>query len=121
MKSSTQSGVSSVPLVLPTNAKHPFAKLVVKGDLGQVVQQWLILQNKCTVGSASTCAVRCELPGIAPYHALLVIGAKQTFIRALAPKLTRSGQARGQTRQPACVTAGAGLRTGSRRPCASRP
>ncbi len=93
MKSSTQSGVSSVPLVLPTNAKHPFAKLVVKGDLGQVVQQWLILQNKCTVGSASTCAVRCELPGIAPYHALLVIGAKQTFIRALAPKLTRSGQA----------------------------
>lgn len=82
---------SGMPTVLPTNPNNPFAKLVVKSDVGQVVQQWLLLQNKCTLGSASSCALRCQLPGIAPYHALLVMGARQVFIRALAPKLARNG------------------------------
>ncbi len=84
---------SSVPTVLPTNPNSPFAKLVVKSEVGQVVQQWLLLQNKCTLGSASSCALRCQLSGIAPYHALLVRGARQVFIRALAPKLSRNGVA----------------------------
>ncbi len=92
MMSGTQSTVSTgVPLVLPTSAKQPLAKLVVRGEQDQIVQQWLVLQNKCTLGSASACALRCQLPGIAAYHALLVFGAKQVFIRALSPKLTRNG------------------------------
>ena len=82
---------SGQPSVLPTHSNHPFAKLIVKSELGQIVQQWLVLQNKCTLGSASSCALRCQLPGIAPYHALLVMGARQVFIRALAPKLSRNG------------------------------
>ena len=82
---------SGVPAVLPTNPNQSFAKLIVKGELGQIVQQWLVLQNKCTLGSASSCALRCQLPGVAPYHALLVMGSRQVFIRALAPKLSRNG------------------------------
>jgi archaellum component FlaC len=82
---------SGTPTVLPTNPNNPFAKLVAKNDVGQIVQQWLMLQNKCTLGSASSCALRCQLSGIAPYHALLVMGARQVFIRALAPKLSRNG------------------------------
>jgi len=82
---------SGPPSVLPTNPNQPFAKLIVKSELGQIVQQWMVLQNKCTLGSASSCALRCQLPGIAPYHALLVMGARQVFIRALAPKLSRNG------------------------------
>ncbi len=82
---------SGPPTVLPTNPNSPFAKLIVKSELGQIVQQWLVLQNKCTLGSAPSCALHCQLPGIAPYHALLVMGARQVFIRALAPKLSRNG------------------------------
>ena len=82
---------SGAPTVLPTNPNQTLAKLIVKGELGQIVQQWLVLQNKCTLGSASSCALRCQLPGIAPYHALLVMGSRQIFIRALAPKLSRNG------------------------------
>jgi hypothetical protein len=99
MKLGTQpvntTGVSAIasgfPAVLPTNPNSPFAKLIIKSELGQIVQQWLLLQNKCTLGSASSCALRCQLPGIAPYHALLVMGSRQVFIRALAPKLARDG------------------------------
>ena len=83
--------ISGAPTVLPTNPNQTLAKLIVKGELGQIVQQWLVLQNKCTLGSASSCALRCQLPGIAPYHALLVMGSRQIFIRALAPKLSRNG------------------------------
>ena len=99
MKLGMQSGNSygaptftgGAPTVLPTNPNQTLAKLIVKGELGQIVQQWLVLQNKCTLGSASSCALRCQLPGIAPYHALLVMGSRQIFIRALAPKLSRNG------------------------------
>ncbi len=83
---------SGFPLVIPTQTQSPTARLVLRNDLGQVIQQWLVKQIKCTLGSAASCSLRCELPRIAPYHALLVIGARQIFIRALAPKLTRDGR-----------------------------
>jgi hypothetical protein len=82
---------TAFPLVIPTLANRPLAKLLLRNEAGQIVQQWLIRHNKATLGSASSCNLRCVLPGLAPYHALLVIGAKQTFIRALAPKLSRDG------------------------------
>jgi hypothetical protein len=88
----TESVTAGFPLVIPTGSQQPTARLVLRNDRGQVVQQWLIKQNKCTLGSASGCSVTCELTGIAPYHALLVIGSRQIFIRALAPKLTRNGR-----------------------------
>ncbi len=62
-----------------------------KASSGRSFSNGLILQNKSTLGSASSCALRCQLPGIAAYHALLVIGARQVFIRALAPKMSRNG------------------------------
>lgn len=91
MTSETRTVDNGFPLVIPTHTQSPTARLILRNDLGQVVQQWLIRQNKCTLGSSAGCGLRCELPGIAPYHALLVVGARQTFVRALAPKLTRDG------------------------------
>lgn len=91
MMSGSQTLANGFPLVIPTKTQAPTARLVMRNDLGQVVQQWLIRQNKCTLGSSTSCALRCDAPGIAPYHALLVVGARQIFIRALAPKLTRDG------------------------------
>ncbi len=92
MTSDTQNAATTgFPLVVPTFSTRPLARLLLRNDLGQIVQQWLVKQNKCTLGSAASCGVRCELPGIAPYHALLVVGTRQTFVRALAPKLTRGG------------------------------
>ena len=93
MASDIQTSNCSFPLVIPTQSQVPSARLVLKNELGQVVQQWLIRQNKSTLGSSSSCALRCQEPGIAPYHALLVVGARQIFVRALAPKLTRDGVA----------------------------
>lgn len=89
----TDTLTAGFPLVIPTQSQQPTARLAVRNKRGQVVQQWLVKQNKCTLGSASSCSLRCELEGVAPYHALLVIGARQIFIRALAPKLTRDGRA----------------------------
>lgn len=89
----TDTTTAGFPLVIPTQTQQPTARLTLKNDLGQVVQQWLVKQNKCTLGSAASCSLRCNLPGIAPYHALLVVGARQIFIRALAPKLSRDGRA----------------------------
>ncbi len=88
----TDSQTAGFPLVIPTSSQLPTARLVLRNNRGQVVQQWLVKQNKCTLGSASSCSLRCDMEGVAPYHALLVIGARQIFIRALAPKLTRDGR-----------------------------
>ncbi len=88
----TNALATGFPLVIPTKTQQPTARLMLRGGQGQIVQQWLVQQNKCTLGSAASCSLKCELPGIAPYHALLVIGARQIFIRALAPKLTRDGR-----------------------------
>lgn len=92
MTSETTTATKGFPLVIPTKSQAPTARLVLRNDLGQVIQQWLIRQNKCTLGSSTSCNIRCELPGIAAYHALLVVGARQTFVRALAPKITRDGK-----------------------------
>lgn len=92
MTSATQTS-PSFPLVVPTKTAAPTARLLVRNEAGQVVQQWLVKNTKCTLGSSTSCALRCTLPGIAPFHALLVIGARQTFVRALAPQVTRSGNA----------------------------
>ena len=80
------------------SAVNPTAKSgSIRGTLalldkeGKAKQQWTIWQSKCTIGTAPECAVRCELPGIAPHHALLVIGAQQVFLRALAPKVSANG------------------------------
>lgn len=88
----TDSQATGFPLVIATQIQQPTARLQLRNTHGQVIQQWLVKSNKCTLGSAVSCSLRCELPGVAPYHALLVIGARQIFIRALAPKLTRDGQ-----------------------------
>ncbi|MEM7559538.1 MAG: hypothetical protein AAF394_10465, partial [Planctomycetota bacterium] len=85
--------LASFPLVVPTKTSVPTARLLVRNEAGQVVQQWLVKNTKCTLGSSTSCALRCTLPGIAPFHALLVIGARQTFVRALAPQVTRGGNA----------------------------
>lgn len=90
MMSDTQTA-TGFPLVIPTSTQQPLARLVLRNDLGQVIQQWLVKQNKCTLGSAASCSLRCTETGIAPYHALIVVGARQTFVRALAPKVTRDG------------------------------
>lgn len=88
----TNSLTNGFPLVIATQTQQPTARLLLRNTQGQVVQQWLVKQNKCTLGSAASCSLRCQLSGVAPYHALLVIGARQIFIRALAPKLTRDGR-----------------------------
>ncbi|MEO8269134.1 MAG: hypothetical protein ABI557_05410, partial [Aureliella sp.] len=87
----TNTLTNGLPLVVATPTQQPTARLLLRNTQGQVVQQWLFKQNKCTLGSAASCSLRCQLSGVAPYHALLVIGARQIFIRALAPKLTRDG------------------------------
>lgn len=90
MTSATQTS-PSFPLVVPTKTAAPTAPLLVRNEAGQVVQQWLVKNTKCTLGSSTSCALRCTLPGIAPFHALLVFGARQAFVRALAPQVTRGG------------------------------
>ena len=92
MTSGTQTSNAEFPLVVTTQTKTPIARLILRNDLGQVVQQWLVRQNKCTLGSSRNCNLRCEAPGVAPYHALIVVGARQLFVRALAPRLSRNGE-----------------------------
>lgn len=82
---------SQFPLAIPTRSKGPQARLVLRGENGVVIKQWLIKQSKCTLGSDPECAIRCDLPGIAAHHVLIVVGLRQTFLRSLAPKLTRDG------------------------------
>ncbi len=92
MLSDTQTAaLNGYPLVVSTQHQQPLARLVLRNDLGQIIQKWLIKNSKCTLGSATGCSIRCTEPGIAPYHALLVIGARQSFVRALAPRLKREG------------------------------
>jgi hypothetical protein len=93
MTSDTQSLANpKLPLVIPTQSANHLARLVMRNDAGEVIQQWLVRQNKSTLGHASSCALRCTAPGIAPYHALIVLGARQTFLRALAPRVRQHGK-----------------------------
>ncbi|MFN3192204.1 MAG: hypothetical protein ACE361_16955 [Aureliella sp.] len=79
------------PIVQPPRSRAASARLLLRDERGQVIQQWLIRQSKCTFGSAENCDLRCDRPGIAPYHAIIVIGARQAFLRALAPQISRDG------------------------------
>ncbi|HBE69944.1 MAG TPA: hypothetical protein DDW52_17500, partial [Planctomycetaceae bacterium] len=78
-------------MAISTRTNSPTARLVLRGKNGLIVKHWLIKQSKCTLGSSPECAIQCDLPGIAPYHVLIVLGARQAFLRALAPKLCRDG------------------------------
>lgn len=77
----------------PRPAKTPFtgSKLIVTDAEGHALETWVIKQAKCTLGSADSCTICCTLPGIAPIHALIVSGARQSFVRSLAGKLTQDG------------------------------
>ncbi|RMF43469.1 MAG: hypothetical protein D6753_05015 [Planctomycetota bacterium] len=73
------------------NASGPLARLTVLNPDGSTGRHWLIRAPKVTLGSAANCSIRCDLPGIAPCHALIVLGARQSFIRALAPSMAHEG------------------------------
>ncbi|MBX3421723.1 MAG: hypothetical protein KF752_09230 [Pirellulaceae bacterium] len=94
MKSATHSGVFATDprQSWRTPARAAAALLVLRDDSGQIAKQWPIAQAKATLGSAENCTFRCQLPGIAPFHALIVNGSRQTFIRALAPQLSQDGR-----------------------------
>ncbi len=69
-----------------------FGQLILRDSLGKVAQKWTLSNPKCVIGSGTNCNVSCQLPGIVDHHVLMVIGAKQVFIRAMASGLTRNGQ-----------------------------
>ncbi len=69
-----------------------FGQLVLRDSLGKVAHKWTLSNPKCVIGTGTNCNVSCALPGLADHHVLMVIGAKQVFMRALAPGLTRHGQ-----------------------------
>ena len=73
-----------------------FGQLVLRDNLGKVAQKWTLSNPKCVIGSGTNCNVSCQLPGLADQHVLMVIGAKQVFLRALAAGLTRHGQTVGE-------------------------
>ncbi|MEM8734639.1 MAG: hypothetical protein AAGG44_10480, partial [Planctomycetota bacterium] len=79
------------PVMQTPKPRAVSARLLLRDERGQVIQQWLVRQSKCTFGSAENCDLRCDRPGIAPYHAIIVIGARQAFLRALAPQISRDG------------------------------
>ncbi|MCA9191864.1 MAG: hypothetical protein KDB03_08880 [Planctomycetales bacterium] len=91
MSDTSTSSISEIPTVVGTTNQQLLGKVLLRSELGQIVQQWLVRSSKCTIGSARSCALRCELSGIAPYHALLVIGSKHALVRALAPKVSQDG------------------------------
>ncbi|MFO0939771.1 MAG: hypothetical protein U0930_03300 [Pirellulales bacterium] len=98
MMSQVTNGIFATPgqiAPLPTARTHrttsSSTKLVVTDADGQVLQSWVLKQPKCTLGSAESCTIACGLPGIAPVHALIVTGARQTFVRSLAGKLSQDG------------------------------
>ncbi len=94
MKSATQSGTfTTSPLTMrSTQARIPAGgQLILRDATGRVVEQWMLKQSKNTLGSANNCSIQSGLPGLAPLHVLIVNGARQCFVRALAPGLTQDG------------------------------
>lgn len=83
--------VVHVPTSRPTKTPATGSKLIVTDAEGHALETWVIKQAKCTLGSADSCTICCALPGIAPIHALIVSGARQSFVRSLAGKLTQDG------------------------------
>jgi hypothetical protein len=66
-------------------------QLVFRDDSGAIAQSWPLQQAKCTLGSSQRCEVQVELSGIEPLNALIVLGVRQAFVRALVPNLSRDG------------------------------
>jgi hypothetical protein len=102
MMSQSSTGIFATPgafvPVLPrtsTASKSTFAalSLIVSNHAGQVLQTITVNRPKSTLGSAKSCTICCDLPGIAPVHALIVCGSKQMFVRTLAGKLSQDGVA----------------------------
>ncbi len=87
----TPGQIAPLPTARPSRTPSSSTKLVVTDADGQVLQSWVLKQPKCTLGSADSCTIACSLPGIAPVHALIVTGARQTFVRSLAGKLSQDG------------------------------
>lgn len=84
--------IQRVPLGPASTTSRPITrKLVVTDGNGQVLHTQVLTRAKCTLGSGDGCTVRCALPGIAPVHALIVLGSKQMFVRTLAGKLSQDG------------------------------
>lgn len=83
--------VVHVPTPRPARTPATSSKLIVTDAEGHALETWVIKQAKCTLGSADSCTICCTLPGIAPVHALIVSGARQTFVRSLAGKLSQDG------------------------------
>lgn len=83
--------VVHVPTPRPAKTPATGSKLIVTDAEGHALETWVIKQAKCTLGSADSCTICCTLPGIAPIHALIVSGARQSFVRSLAGKLSQDG------------------------------
>ncbi len=96
MSQSTTSIFASPDVFVPKSGPTlrratPHSQLVVCDAAGEVLQSWNLILPKSTLGSASSNSICVSLPGIAPMHALLVSGQKQSFVRTLAGKLTQDG------------------------------
>lgn len=94
MSTDTQNQIGAASSTFVTGFQEPSpatARLILRDAQGEVAQQWLLQTSRCTLGSASGCEVVYDAPGIAPYHALIVVGARQSYVRGLAPRLTRDG------------------------------
>ncbi|MGN6136403.1 MAG: hypothetical protein ACTHOU_18115 [Aureliella sp.] len=70
-----------------------YGQLALRDNQGRISQKWTLSQPKCVIGAGANCNVRCMLPGIADHHVLLVIGARQVFLRGLTSGLQRDGKA----------------------------
>ncbi len=88
----TRSSSETMTSFQATLVNTGFGQLVLRDSLGKVAQKWTLSNPKCVIGTGTNCNVSCQLPGISDHHVLMVIGAKQVFIRALAPGLTHNGQ-----------------------------
>lgn len=93
-RSGDRAGAFAVASEQPQAKDQPKAlrtQLVFRDDSGAIVQSWPLQQAKCTLGSSQRCEVQVELSGIEPLNALIVLGIRQAFVRALVPNLSRDG------------------------------
>ncbi|MCC6509379.1 MAG: hypothetical protein IT423_09745, partial [Pirellulaceae bacterium] len=88
----TRSSSETMTSFQATLVNAGYGQLALRDSLGKVSQKWTLSNPKCVLGTGANCNVRCLLPGITDHHVMLVIGAKQVFLRGLAPGLTRHGK-----------------------------
>jgi len=65
------------------------AKLTMLNDLGEVTKEWLLKQGKFVLGNGTDCSIQISAEGIAEQNALLVIGARQVYLRSLVRNMTQ--------------------------------